>query len=318
MFTDLRSRPYRRCYTGVALGILCLGLALPGLAGAETVVSSVGYCSQGVGRWSDPTIWSPRQVPDNGMPKGTTYDVYIPDGNCEGVLLDVSATVNEVSIGLHGAYWDGAKDKAAKVRAHGVSLTVLRDCKIDELGMTNGRLDIGGVAWPSHRAGWFLTDTKVKARTYRQDFSAQARFVRSTIDIEDSFFMTEDAWAELEQSTLETQKLELSDGGLLLGDGATVKVKGDFEQRGGFRLGLQLDGRTNFSVAGGVVLGGELYGWLSDGYVPAVGDEFPILRYKGSITGNWTAIYLPQLPAGRAWSVVTAKQAVYLKVVPTT
>jgi hypothetical protein len=135
-----------------------------------------------------------------------------------------------------------------------------------------------------------------------------------------TFEVAEYAWAELDQTTLETQKLDLG-GSLSLRESAKVSVKGDFEQRRdswGGSLSLQLNGRTDFSVDGDVYLDGALSGWLSDGYAPSVGEEFPILRYKGSIIGNWTEIDLPQLPAGLDWSVIVGKQAVYLKVISTT
>ena len=150
------------------VGFLCLVFvfAMPCQAGAETVISSVADChsSGGTGFWSNPAIWTPMQVPDNNRPHGTTYDVVVPAYNCVGMYLDLSVTVNQLL--MRSGYWNGAKQKAPKVSAHGVSLTVLRDARIDELGMTNGKLDVGGTTWIDHSDGWVFTDSKLKTGNY--------------------------------------------------------------------------------------------------------------------------------------------------------
>ena len=308
--------PKFRTYA-VARGFLCLVFVMPCQPAAGTVISSVADCTSvgGVGRWSDPANWIPMQVPDNGRPQGTAYDVVVGYG-CLSMGLDISVTVNRLFLGA--GYWNGAKQKAPKVSANSVSLTVLGDARIDELGMTNGKLDIGGTTWISGSDGWILTDSKVKTGNYRQDFFTVVRFARSTIETSGNFLVTDFAYTELVQSTLETRDLELSTGALSLRDRATVKVKGDFKLGPGFASGLrlQLNSHTDFTVDGNVFLDGTLSGWFSDGYVPSLGEEFPILRAKGSVIGNWTNISLPQLPAGRAWSLIIADRTAYLKVIP--
>jgi hypothetical protein len=305
--------------TLVSFPLLCV-IALPCLARAGSVVSSVADCQAvgGFGRWSDPAIWSPMQVPNNGRPAGTTYNVVAPGTGCLGIFLDATViTINQLSMEPLG-YWDGAKDKAAKIRADGVVMNVLNNADIDELGMTNGKLTVGGTATVGISDGWFLTDSKFKAGNYHQAGFALASFVRSPIQIDDTFLVADYAWAELERSTLDTQTLELS-GVLSLVDGSTVSVGGDFSQLRGELwglLGIQLGGGAGLSVEGDVYLDGGLFCSLKDGYVPSLGEEFTILRYKGFLNGSWAGVEVPQLPAGLAWSLVFGKQAISLKVVP--
>lgn len=304
----------------VALGFVCFVLITPCQAGPETVISSVADCSSvgGLGFWSNPANWSPMQVPDNGRPHGTTYDVVASSVTCTGMYLDASVTVNQIN--MRAGFWDGAKKKAPKVAANGVALTVLKDCWIDELGLTNGRLDVGGTTLLSNNGGWILKDSTIRTQNYRESGYQQARFGRSILDVTNTFAISEWAWAELRESTLKTHDLELLNGSLSLLDGAAVRVTGDLriEAPGGLAgLGFQLDGHADLMVDGNVLLSGSLSGWLSDEYVPSVGDEFPILRYKGSLIGDWVALNLPQLPEGRGWSVVIVGKTVYLKVIPT-
>lgn len=295
--------------TAVAFGLLCLVFVMPCHAGTETVISSVANCNSTlghVGRWSNPVIWSPMQVPDNGRPPGMTYDVQVPPFTCT-MLMDVSVTVNQLFI---------TNDYLSGATANGISLTVLGDARIDNLEMANGKLDIGGTLGMS-RYGWRLTDSKVKAGHYVQTSSTLASFARSSVEINGNSLLRDYSLAQLAQSILETHELELQDGALYLDDGGSVKVKGDFRQGGQLSvLRLQLNGHTDFTVDGNVILGGGFSGWLSDGYVPSIGEEFPILRGKGSIIGNWSNVNLPQLPAGRGWSLIIADRTAYLKVIP--
>lgn len=298
--------------------LLCLAFAFarPCQGGTETVISSVADCGPlgGSAWWSNPAAWTPMQVPNNGRPQGTTYDVVVPGHNCLTMYLDVSVTVNQLFLGM--GYWNGAKQKATKVSANGVSLTVLKDARIDELNMTNGKLDVGGLLWISDSDGWVMADSKVKTGSYRQDSFTVTTYRNSIIETAGKFLVADYATAQLTQSTIETRELELLNGSLLLRDGATVKVKGDFKQQGTYAgLSFELNGRTNFTVEGNAQLGGSVSGSFSDGYVPSIGEEFPILQCKGAISGSWSTGWLPQLPAGRAWSVSVAGHTVYLKVV---
>lgn len=293
--------------------LLCFLFALPALAGSSTTISSMGDCTPvgGAGRWSNPANWVPMQVPDNGRPPGTTYDVVVP-GNCLGMLLDTSVTIN--SLNMWGGFWDGSKQKPLKIHADSTSLTVINDCRIDDLGLTNGKLTVGGRTWMNNSAGWVLRDSKVKTRDYFQDFFTQASFSRSTLEVAGRFTSADFAWTLLSQSTLETQDLDLM-GALSLDHGAVVKVKGDFKADDHAAISILLNASTDFTVNGNAWLAGGLGGRFTAGYVPAPGQEFTILRAKGAITGSWSNIFLPQLPAGMAWQLVVAPRVAYLKVI---
>ena len=183
---------------------MCFVLITPCQAGPETVISSVADCSSvgGLGLWSNPANWIPVQVPDNGRPHGTTYDVVASSVTCMGMHLDTSVTVNQLS--MRAGFWDGAKNKAPKVAGNGVALTVLKDCWIDELGLTNGKLDVVGTTLLSNNGGWILKDSTVRTQNYRESGYQQARFGRSIIDVTGTFAISEWAWAELRESTLKT------------------------------------------------------------------------------------------------------------------
>ncbi len=287
---------------------LVFAFAMPCPGGGETVISAVADCRLlgGYGYWSNPALWTPMQVPDNGRPPGATYEVSIPRAICPTIYLDLSVTIN--------SFWtmDGffASDKKpTKLRGNNVSFTVLRDARIDELNMTNVKFDIGGLLWISSNDGWILTDSKVKAQNYRHDGYTQNNYLRTAIETAAKFVVADFASAELRQSSIETQDLELSNGSLSLFEGSTVKVKGDFSQAGDYSV-LRLDGRMPLSVDGNARLGGTLYAGFPDGYHPSVGEEFTILRCKGAISGNWT-LYNP----GGTLQLVTDDHTVSLKVV---
>jgi hypothetical protein len=165
--------------------------------------------------------------------------------------------------------------------------------------------------------GWRLTDSKIKTQNYRQDAYTGNNYLRTVIEATGKFVVTDFAWAELKESSLETQDLELSNGSLSLYDGSTVKVKGNFSQAGNYAgMRVHLNGRTSFTVDGNAQLGGGLSGVFTDGYVPSIGEEFPILHCKGAISGSWTLRDPPPLPAGRTWTIVADDHNISLKVIP--
>lgn len=301
--------------TPAALLLSCI--ALPSLA-ADTVISSTADCHAlgGTGRWSNPASWTPMQIPDNRQP-GVTYNVTVSGLYCLGMILDASVTINELT--MSAGYWGGSREKkAAKVSASGVSLTILKDARIDELGMANGKLDIGGTAWVSGSDGWVVRDTQVKARDFVIDGNPGVSFDRTAIDIARSTLITEFAWVGLSETALETGDLYLGSA-LSLGQGASIRVKGNYEMNGPYSsLGILLDGRTSFVVSGNATLAGSLNCWLEDGYVPYIGEQFTILTVRGSINGDFSRLALPQLSPDRAWSLFKNGQWLVLKVVPAT
>lgn len=298
----------------VLISIFCY-LATPCLAREATVVQSVAHCNGGVGTWSDASIWTPMQVPDNGKPAGTTYEVSVSGLYCFGVVFDVSFTVDQLDFSRQG-YWDGAKDKAAKVRADSVSIRVLRDAWIRELVLTNAKLEIGGTAWPGHSDGWFLTDSKLKAGNYFQDGYAASSFDQSSIQVDNAFTVGQWTWSLLDGTWLQTGTLDLV-GALRLRNGARVQVGGDYHQDtwAYSSLGVSL-GDTDIGVNGDAYLSGNLWASLSEEGTPAIGREFTLLRCAGTIFGTWTDVDLPQLPPDRAWSLTYGQHAVTAKVVP--
>ncbi len=293
----------------VAFLFFVLVFAMPCQGGPETVVSSVGCTPGGMAYWSNPAIWTPMQVPDNGRPPGTTYDVFV---QCFIIDLDMSFTVNQLS--MRFAYWNG--QKPPQTNARGVSITVLRDARITGLTLANGKLTVGGTTLIDYLDGWTIKESKLKTGNYIQDSNTWASFSRSTIDVSGTARINGLAGAQLSETALETQQLELLGGNLSLQNGSTVKVKGDYIQSGApASLRFHLNGSASFTVEGNAQLGGGISGLFTDGYVPTIGEEFPLLRCKGSITGSWTTAWLPPLPAGRTWSFVVADRTVSLKVV---
>jgi hypothetical protein len=229
--------------------------------------------------------------------------------------LDVSFTVDQLFMGRQG-YWDGAKDKAAKVRADRVSITVLKDVYIDEFVLTNSKLEVGGTASTGTDNGWLLSSSKLKAGNYSQGDSTQAWFDQSSLQVEDTFSLGPYSWAELDGTSLQTGTLELS-GELKLLNGSRVQVKGDYRQteRQSAALGIAL-GDADLSISGDAYLGGLLWAFLSEEGVPAIGREFLLFRCTGAIIGTWSRVDLPELPPDRAWSLIYGPQSVSLRVVP--
>ncbi len=298
-----------------AFALSCI--ALPGRAAIETVVSSVADCRPvgGIGRWSNPSNWVPGQTPDNRKP-GVTYNVSVPGDACLSMILDVSATVNELT--MAAGYWSGSTEKrAVKASAAGITLTVLKDARIDELGMTNGKLAIGGTLWlGSANGGWQISSTQIKSQDLREDGFAAAHFSTTSIDVARRALITEYAWTELTDSTLETADLSLVNGALSLAKGSTLKVKNNFDMNSASWLGVLLDGSPVFTINSSATLAGTLQCWLTEGYIPAIGEQFTILTSRGSLNGNWNNILLPQLPPDRAWNVINNNQSVLLRVIP--
>jgi hypothetical protein len=72
--------------------------------------------------------------------------------------------------------------------------------------------------------------------------------------------------------------------------------------------------QVNFSGTAG--LNGTLRVELLDGFVPAIGNSFAVLTSAGGISGSFTAIAFPPLPADRKWALSVTANEVRLSVVP--
>ncbi|BBO34726.1 hypothetical protein PLANPX_4338 [Lacipirellula parvula] len=97
-------------------------------------------------------------------------------------------------------------------------------------------------------------------------------------------------------------------------------------QQPGGTLSIELGGVDNSSplhaqfdqllVFGAATLGGTLDVSLVGGFVPAIGDKFPILKATGGLT-SFDAMNLPALPSDRAWSATRSVDTLALTVVAT-
>jgi T5SS/PEP-CTERM-associated repeat protein len=68
-------------------------------------------------------------------------------------------------------------------------------------------------------------------------------------------------------------------------------------------------GYGEIEVVGNVSLGGSIRVEVSDGYTPAAGDSFPIIKALGGVTGTLTLTDMPPLPDRLMWDIhVTANQ----------
>ena len=101
----------------------------------------------------------------------------------------------------------------------------------------------------------------------------------------------------------------LTDGGILRPGNAyapgTLTVAGSWTQQPAARLEMDLAGPTAFDrvvCTGAVQLAGTLAVALADGWVPSVGDAFPILA-ASSRGGAFGATMLPALPIGLTWNL---------------
>ncbi len=106
-----------------------------------------------------------------------------------------------------------------------------------------------------------------------------------------------------------------------------LAIDGGYVQRPGGTLSIELGGVDNSSpfhaqfdqllVFGAATLGGTLDVSLVEGFIPAIGDTFPILKATGGLT-SFDAMNLPTLPSDRAWSATRSVDALALTVVATT
>jgi hypothetical protein len=78
--------------------------------------------------------------------------------------------------------------------------------------------------------------------------------------------------------------------------------------------GAGTDDRDHVTISDTANLRGALDVRLTDGFVPAVGDSFSLLKYS-SRRGAFTALYLPALPSDRAWHVDYGTIALTLSVI---
>ena len=97
------------------------------------------------------------------------------------------------------------------------------------------------------------------------------------------------------------QNLTMSQGGLLL-----ANLAGTDDETGFGRM----------EVVGNTQLGGaSVQISLADGFVPAIGDAFPVLSSAGTISGAPSLGQTPALPAGLAWQLNVGAHLVQLSVV---
>lgn len=106
-----------------------------------------------------------------------------------------------------------------------------------------------------------------------------------------------------------------------------LAIDGDYLQEASGRLTIEIGGNDNSSptlkqfdqlfVFGHAELGGTLDVSLVNGFVPSIGDSFPILKATGGLTA-FDAVNLPTLPSDRAWATTTSVDTLALSVVGTT
>jgi hypothetical protein len=95
-----------------------------------------------------------------------------------------------------------------------------------------------------------------------------------------------------------------------IGFGPTTKL--DIEL-GGVTPGSQFD---RLQVSGAATLDGMLDVSLINGFAPALGNSFEILRAEGGIFGAFSDVMLPELATGLLWNVVYSNFSVLLQVAP--
>ena len=106
-----------------------------------------------------------------------------------------------------------------------------------------------------------------------------------------------------------------------------LAIDGDYLQEASGRLTIEIGGNDNSSptlkqfdqllVFGHADLGGTLDVSLVNGFVPSVGDSFPILKATGGLTA-FDAFNLPALPSDRAWAMSASLDTLALSIVGTT
>ncbi|MBL9161454.1 MAG: hypothetical protein JNL18_01800 [Planctomycetaceae bacterium] len=106
-----------------------------------------------------------------------------------------------------------------------------------------------------------------------------------------------------------------------------LAIDGNYLQQASGRLTIEIGGSDNSSpihkqfdqllVFGEADLGGALAVSLVNGFVPAIGDIFPILKATGGMTA-FDNFELPMLPADRAWATTTSVDTLALSVIATT
>lgn len=106
-----------------------------------------------------------------------------------------------------------------------------------------------------------------------------------------------------------------------------LAIDGDYLQEASGRLTIEIGGADNSSptlkqfdqllVFGHADLGGILDVSLVNGFVPSIGDLFPILKATNGLTA-FDEFQLPALPTDRAWAMTTSVDTLALSVVATT
>lgn len=95
-----------------------------------------------------------------------------------------------------------------------------------------------------------------------------------------------------------------------------LSISGSFSQTADGILDIDIAGSASFDklqVIGPAMLGGDLNISLLD-YVPALGDEFPILTASGGVSGRFASLQLPNLSGGLHFNVIYAPTHVALTV----
>jgi T5SS/PEP-CTERM-associated repeat protein len=96
------------------------------------------------------------------------------------------------------------------------------------------------------------------------------------------------------------EDLALTSGSLLLADISGSSINTEYGE---------------IEVVGNVALGGSIRAAISDGYTPAAGDSFPIIKALGGVTGTLTLSDMPQLPNRLMWDLNIGANQVALNVV---
>jgi hypothetical protein len=125
-------------------------------------------------------------------------------------------------------------------------------------------------------------------------------------------------------SAVNSIRTNVRNGGTILMDPLTTGTVGfgrDFAQLGSGGLEMQLAGTAvgsfdRLAIAGTAQLAGSLDVSLLGGFVPALGNSFPILTAVGGVTGQFDMETLPLLPGLIGFDVVYLPTMVRLNVVP--
>ncbi|MEQ8848890.1 hypothetical protein [Botrimarina sp.] len=108
-------------------------------------------------------------------------------------------------------------------------------------------------------------------------------------------------------------------GALRIDSGGRLHVTGDYEQspEGALLVEVGPSGGGALSVGGAALLDGDLRLLMADGYTPAAGDEFELLRAGGALGGAFDSVSLPTLGGGLRWTYEQSQNSLLASVVLT-